>query len=194
MNFNKEYWEDRYGDNNTGWDIGHASIPLQTYIDQLTDKSIKILIPGAGRGYEAIYLFNQGFKNVTVLDFAKQPLKELKKNIPDFPTKSLIVGDFFDHTGKYDLILEQTFFCALNPPKRENYVSKMKSLLNAKGKLAGVLFNFPLTKGGPPFGGNINIYKNLFAPHFNIKILEQCYNSIKPRAGSELFFIFENVK
>ena len=193
MNFNKQYWEERYLQENTGWDIGHVSTPLQTYIDQLTDKSIKILIPGAGRGYEAIYLVEKGFKNVTVLDLAEQPLKEIKDKIPEFSTENLIVGDFFDHSGKYDLILEQTFFCALNPSKREDYTLKMKDLLKPNGKIAGVLFNFPLTEGGPPFGSNIDLYKKIFSPYFHIKILERCYNSIKPRQGSELFFIFENV-
>ena len=135
--------------------------------------------------------FNSLAENVQVIDIANQPLLNLKKRFPDFPQKDLINKDFFNHTGNYDLIIEQTFFCALDPVLREKYVSHMSSLLNKNGKLAGLLFNFELTNEGPPFGGNIIEYSQLFYTKFEIKILEKCYNSIKPRQGRELFFIFE---
>ena len=91
----------------------------------------------------------------------------------------------------FDLVIEQTFFCALNPELRSNYVSKMETLLNPNGKIAGLLFDFPLTEAGPPFGGSENEYLKLFSEKFNIKTLEKAYNSIKPRKDTELFFIFE---
>ena len=68
---------------------------------------------------------------------------------------------------------------------------KMKSVLKDKGKLVGLLFDFPLTDQGPPFGGDINEYQKLFKQHFKLKTLERAYNSIEPRKGNELFFIFE---
>ena len=67
----------------------------------------------------------------------------------------------------------------------------MASLLNPKGKLAGLLFDFPLTNEGPPFGGSKTEYTNLFSNSFYLKTLEIAYNSIKPRENKELFFIFE---
>ena len=63
--------------------------------------------------------------------------------------------------------------------------------LSEKGKIAGLLFNFPLTEVGPPFGGSYEEYLNLFSEKFSIKTLEPAYNSIKPRANKELFFTFE---
>ena len=74
---------------------------------------------------------------------------------------------------------------------RPQYVEKMASILNPKGKLAGLLFDFPLTSEGPPFGGSKEEYINRFASRFEIKKLEHSYNSIKPRENKELFFIFE---
>lgn len=189
--FNKEYWEKRYQSNETGWNIGSPSTPLKEYIDQLTDKAIRILIPGAGNAYEAEYLFNKGFTNVTVIDIVQEPLDNLQKRVPDFPKENLIFGDFFEHVNQYDLILEQTFFCALNPSLRENYVTKMYQLLKSAGKLAGVLFTHPLNAETPPFGATQQEYINYFSALFNFKIIDTCYNSIKPRAGRELFFIFE---
>ena len=103
----------------------------------------------------------------------------------------IINSDFFELEGKYDLIIEQTFFCALNPELREDYVRKMKSILNPKGKIAGLLFQFPLTAEGRPFGGSNEEYIALFKKDFNIVTMKTAYNSISPRKNKELFVIFE---
>jgi thiopurine S-methyltransferase len=188
---NKTYWENLYQTQDTGWNIGHISTPIKTYIDQLEDKTLKILIPGAGNSYEAEYLYNNGFKNLYVLDIAKQPLENLKQRVPGFPETHLLQHDFFELDNTFDLIIEQTFFCALNPDLRSQYVHKMSELMKPKGKLVGLLFDFPLTQDGPPFGGSKEEYITRFSNNFNLKTLESSYNSIKPRAGKELFFIFE---
>ena len=91
------FWANRYEDNMTGWDIGAPSTPLVKYFDQLADKQLKILIPGAGNAYEAEYLWSQGFSNVHVLDIAPQPLAALQKRVPDFPAAQLIQANFFEH-------------------------------------------------------------------------------------------------
>jgi SAM-dependent methyltransferase len=187
---NKEYWENRYQNNETGWDVGKITTPLKDYIDQIENKELKILIPGAGNGYEFDYLIKKGFKNVFVIDLAEQPLENIKKRNPYF-ANHLIQGDFFELNESFDLIIEQTFFCALNPDSRTRYVSKMYELLNTNGKISGLLFDFPLTEVGPPFGGCKEEYLKSFSEKFTIKTLEKAYNSIKPRKDNELFFIFE---
>ncbi|WP_340077429.1 SAM-dependent methyltransferase [Leptobacterium sp. I13] len=191
MKLNKEYWENRYQNKSTKWDIGYVSTPIKEYLDQIHNKNTKILLPGGGNGYEAVYAFNSGFKNTFLLDIAKHPLENFKNQNPSFPDTQIIKDDFFNHQEKYDLIIEQTFFCALLPEQRSAYAKKAATLLNEKGIIAGVLFNFPLTEKGPPFGGSIDEYKSCFSPYFNIHKLETCYNSIKPREDNELFFIFE---
>ena len=187
----KNYWENKYTQNKTGWDIGHASPPIIEYFNQIKNQDLAILIPGAGNSYEAEYLYQAGFKNIDVLDIAAQPLMNFKKRVPSFPEKQLIQGDFFRHNKKYDLIIEQTFFCAINPETRGLYAKKMANLIKDGGKLIGLLFDFPLTEEGPPFGGSIKSYKNIFSEFFQINTLEPCYNSIKPREKRELFIIFE---
>ena len=186
--FDKSYWDNRYITEQTSWDAGRITTPLKEYIDQLRSKDISILVPGAGNGYEAEYLFRNGFHNVTVLDISAIPLQNIKDRVPEFPDSHLICTDFFSHDGKYDLIIEQTFFCALDPSMRKEYALKIHSLLHTGGKLAGVLFddNFP---GGPPFGGNKEEYLSIFSPLFKINVMERCYNSIGPRQDRELFII-----
>lgn len=187
---NKEFWENRYETQETGWDVGEITTPLKEYIDQIEDKDLKILIPGAGNGYEFDYFISKGFKNVWVVDIAKQPLENLANRNPDFKN-NFILSDFFELNDQFDLILEQTFFCALEPNLRSKYVDKMYSLLTQNGKFFGLLFDFELTEVGPPFGGSKVEYISLFQDKFRLKVLEKAHNSIKPREGRELFFIFE---
>ena len=187
MDLNKNFCDLRYQNNEIGWDIGYISTPLKKYIDQLTDKNIKILIPGGGNSYEAEYLHNLDFKNVFVLDISPTALTNLKNRVPDFPKNHLINIDFFKLNNSFDLILEQTFFCALTPKLRDNYVLKMNQLLRPNGKLVGLLFNIPLNKDRPPFGGTKKEYLSYFKNYFKIEIMELSYNSISERTNNELF-------
>lgn len=191
MNLNKAYWTKRYLSNDIPWDAGAVTTPIKEYIDQLTNKELKILIPGVGNGYELRYLYEKGFKNVYGLDFSETPINSFSKANPNFPKQQLFVDDFFEHSATYDLIIEQTFFCALQPELRPLYVNKMHSLLKPNGKLAGVLFAFPLTEKGPPFGGSLEEYEQLFSTNFLIETLQPCYNSIKPRQNNEYFIILK---
>ena len=189
----ENFWSARYRDNMTGWDIGYPSTPLKEYIDQLTDKNIEILIPGAGNAYEAEYLFENGFTNVNVLDISDFPLKALKERVPDFPSNHLHRGNFFHHQGQYDLIFEQTFFCSFEPTKqnRSDYAQQMSKLLKPFGKLVGLWFSHELdAEGKRPFGGSHEEYLSYLSPYFDVQIFEECYNSIKPRSGNELFGVF----
>ena len=186
----KEFWNNQYIAQSTGWDLGQVSPPLKAYIDQITDKNIKILIPGCGNSYEAEYLLQQGFTNVNVIDIAPELVERLKSKFKSNLHINIILGDFFEHSGEYDLILEQTFFCALDPSLRRKYVEKMANLLKSGGKIAGVLFSKIFEMTGPPFGGTKEEYQELFKDKFNFKIFEPCYNSYEKRLGNELFVVF----
>ena len=66
--FDQDFWSEKYQSGQTGWDLGEVSPPIKAYIDQLDNKEMSILIPGAGNAYEAAYLYEKGFKNITVLE------------------------------------------------------------------------------------------------------------------------------
>jgi SAM-dependent methyltransferase len=106
------------------------------------------------------------------------------------PGLRLITGDFFHQLGQYDLIVEQTFFCALDPSRRSDYVQQTARLLRPGGKLVGLLFDRDFG-GGPPFGGHAEEYRRLLEKKFELITLAPCYNSIAPRAATELFLIAE---
>ncbi len=184
---NAQYWEERYDQQKTGWDIGYPSPALVEYFTKQVDLEAQILIPGAGHAYEAEYLLEKGFKNVTVLDWSATALKEALERAPILNKATLHQDDFFKHQGQYDYLMEQTFFCALSPSMRKEYAEKCHSLLKKSGRLIGLLFDFPLSEEGPPYGGSYEEYKQLFEAKFHIKRLEKAKNSIKPRQGREFF-------
>ena len=185
-NKDAEYWENRYSNDKTGWDMHQISPPLKHYFNQLQDKDIKILIPGCGNAYEAEYLIDLGFTDVHVLDIAIQPLINLQTRIGKSNALHIHHTEFFEFYDSFDLIIEQTFFCALKPDLRSAYADKMKELLNKNGRLVGLLFDFPLVSG-PPYGGNINEYYSYFEHHFFIKTFQRAYNSYHKRFSKEIF-------
>ncbi|WP_292889172.1 SAM-dependent methyltransferase [Nonlabens sp.] len=186
MKHDQHYWQKRYEEHTTSWDLGHASSPLKSIIDKSDHKEAPILIPGAGNAYEALYLIKKGFNNVTVLDIAIQPLLQLKEKITNATGIHIIHEDFFEHQGSYDLIIEQTFFCALEPRFRESYINKCHELLNTNGCIEGVLFDFKTTSNEPPYTATKKEYINLFQKKFNIIKLDRCLISEDTRQGKEL--------
>jgi thiopurine S-methyltransferase len=188
MELDQSFWESKYLNEETPWDVGGISAPIKAYIDELSDKGKKILIPGAGKAHEAVYLSENGFEHVYVCDWASHAFDDLREKCPAFPESQLLINDFFALEGKYDLIIEQTFFCAIDPSQRKNYASKTASLLNDGGKLIGLFFASEFDKPGPPFGGTKSNYLELFEPLFDVLEMHIAPNSILPRRGNELFF------
>ncbi|MDR6967290.1 SAM-dependent methyltransferase [Flavobacterium arsenatis] len=182
----KTYWDNQYQANATGWDLGEVSPPIKTYIDTIENKDAKILIPGCGNTYEAEYLLQKGFTNVTVIDIAPTLVENLKHKFVENTNIRVVLGDFFEHAGNYDCIIEQTFFCALPPRMRQRYVWKMHQLLTDHGKLIGLLFNREF-EVGPPFGGNLKEYEQLFQKAFVFNSISLAKNSVPARENTELF-------
>jgi len=184
------YWQQRYANGQTGWDAGRITPPLQEYFAQLgSPDARRILIPGAGRAYEAEYLHRQGWSNVWVADLAPEPLHDLQQRVPDFPAEHLLLADFFqlEPNPGFDLIVEQTFFCALDPALRPAYARQCAHLLRPAGTLMGLLFDTEFSQPGPPFGGSRAEYQPYFEPYFTFRHFATATNSLVPRQNRELF-------
>lgn len=183
------YWEDRYLTGDFPWDLGHPSGPLLHYMRQLADKRLRILIPGGGAGHELAWLHHHGFANAVMLDFAPYAVQRVRSQYPQVPEHAVIEGDFFAHQGQYDLVLEQTFYCAIDPARRDGYMQHMATLVRPGGTLAGVWFAFKFDPAvGPPYGGSPLEYHQRMSPWFRLtRLVNPCPDSEPARAGKEVW-------
>jgi hypothetical protein len=186
----QNYWDAQYQAQQTGWDLGCCSPAFQVLVDCIKNKNAAILLPGCGSSYEAIYLVSQGFTNITLLDIAPTLVHKLQSEFSDYSQVHVLLGDFFAHQNQYDYILEQTFFCALPPALRLQYVAKMHELLKPNGQLMGLLFDTTF-EVSPPFGGSKDEYISLFESAFTLLKLDKTTLSVPKRLGSELAFQFQ---
>ena len=182
---NSIYWDKRYQEGTTGWDLGTANPVLVDYVINNCARDIKILVPGAGKAHEVEALWKAGYTNVYAADIAPSAKKEFLKSVSDFPSENYLIADFFKLKDSFDLILEQTFFCAIDPELRTSYAKQVHRLLSKGGELYGLMFNKQMIDG-PPFGGSIEEYKGIFSDFFTIKSMESTDKSVKPRLGNEI--------
>ena len=191
---NSIFWDNLYDENNHKWDIKG---PTPVFIEwestlKLNNKNINICFPGCGIGHDALYFASKGY-NVHAVDFSNEAIVRLKKkSIKDNISINIIKENFFqlpiNFYNYFDIIVEYTFYCAIDPNMRKKYVKTCYNLLKGNGLLVGLLFPFKVNKNGPPFKVEKNEIEINFNNMFEIKNKKFDINSIEPRKGNELFF------
>jgi SAM-dependent methyltransferase len=183
----QNYWDEKWKNEEIGWDIGYVSPVIADYFKKVSDRNCRILIPGCGNAYEAEFLINEGFTDISIIDISPKACEILKRKFAKNVEVKICCIDFFEHEGQYDFIIEQTFFCAIPTIDRNRYVKKMADLLLKNGRLIGLLFNRNFEQKGPPFGGSLAEYGFLFKKYFDVVKIEESNKSIPERIGNELF-------
>ena len=151
------YWRAQFVDGHYPWELGE---PSPTLLDlageflphpQWGESPARVLVPGCGRGEDALALARLGHR-VTALDWSATALRELVARAED---EGLEVetheGSAFDlpeaWTGTFDAWAEHTFFCAVDPGERANYARAAAHALRPEGLLLGAVF---LGEEAPP--------------------------------------------
>jgi methyl halide transferase len=191
--YSQEDWQRHYDEGDLGWDLGQVAPP---FVRLLESKSIlpgKTLIPGCGRGHEVIYLVENGFE-VTAVDYSSGAVDHLKSTVEERKLKCKVLHmDFFgissDHNGVYDLLIEQTFFCAISPEQRSSYVSTVARVLKQGGMLAGLFYHTGEKEGGPPFNTTREDILKHFSDSFEIRELSKAEDSAEQRKDKEWLVI-----
>lgn len=191
------FWQDIYDAGDTRWDLGG---PTPVFVQLQTSKQFppgRMLVPGAGRGYDAIWFAQQGF-DVTAVDFAESAVHDARANgekagvaVDVVQNDIFDVGAIYPHT--FDYVLEYTCFCAIDPNRRAEYMEVIRSVLKPNGLLIAIFFPMDARDGGPPFQVREEEIDRLFSPHFERVLTETPENSVAPRAGKERLMIFRKV-
>ncbi|MBT5764511.1 MAG: thiopurine S-methyltransferase, partial [Nitrospina sp.] len=88
------------------------------------------------------------------------------------------------HAGIYDLVLEQTFFCAISPRQRQDYVLNVSRILKPGGMLVGLFYHTD-EQGGPPYNTTREDIERHFSKNFEIQELDKTSLSAEQRKGKE---------
>lgn len=167
---------------------------------------MRLLVPGAGSGYDVLTLASAG-RHTVGLDAAPsaaQRFAQMKSKLPTAGSTEFICRDFFslgndpEHRGKYALIWDYTFFCALPPRLRSAWGDALAALLRPNGVLLTLMY--PLIEGedvarheGPPFPLSREIYRKHLVEQtglFELEHFEEVSESHPSRQGKEGFSIW----
>jgi len=184
----RDDWQKHYDEDDLRWDLGQIAPPFVRLWEENKLGRGRAIIPGCGRGHEVLFLAGMGLQ-VTGLDFAPGAVDLLSRSLKEKGLEADVLHqDFFelgeDHFSRYDLMLEQTFFCAIPPAKRSAYVETAARILKKGGLLAG-LFYETCEAGGPPFNTTHADILDHFSDRFDIETLEKTPHSIERRKDKE---------
>tara|TARA_Y100001970_G_scaffold290375_1_gene423908 strand:+ start:2375 stop:2977 length:603 start_codon:yes stop_codon:yes gene_type:complete len=198
MNINNpEFWQERYCSNNIPWDTQTTTPAL---IDSINHSEIKkIAILGCGYSKDSIFLANKNHL-VYPIDFAEKPIQHLndlkiKDNLDNlFPIQQDIFNIGNEYDNFFDIVIEYTCFCAIDPQRRIEYASLVNRILDRKGQFIALFFPTRIRENideGPPFYVNLEETLSIFENNFNIVEIDKNPNSIKPRKGFEVLVIMD---
>lgn len=189
-----EFWSSRYKAGDCGWDLGEVSPPFAALWESgVLKPGERMLIPGCGTGWEAVYFAQRGIE-VTALDFAPEALTAISRRADQAGVRiDTLCRDFLapmpDSAECYDIVLEQTCFCAIHPMQRPHYVASAVSCLRPGGVLIG-LFYHTRKRGGPPFDTDPEDVRRLFEPFFKIETFAVTPDSHPRRQNQEWLGLF----
>ena len=139
-----EYWEKRYQRNQAYWDMEGVSPILKELLDHpLFPKTGRVLVPGAGKGYDAAHLASVGYDTLAV-DFAQSAYLSLSDYAEKNSKLSVLKLDLFDLTPKstetFDIVFEYTCFSAIHPGRRDEYFEVWHKMLKPDGIIVAAFF------------------------------------------------------
>ena len=183
-----EDWQRHYEEKDLGWDLGQVAPPFVKLWQEEKLPLGKVLVPGCGRGHEVVFLAENGF-DVTAIDFSSGAVTYLKNALKKRNLEGRILHqDFFSldesHEGVYDLVLEQTFFCAISPKQRRDYVLNVSRILKPGGILVGLFYHTD-EQGGPPYNTTREDIEMHFSKKFEIQELDKTSLSTEQRKDKE---------
>lgn len=189
-----DFWQQRYEDGTTRWDLGQPSPPLVSWWHGAVWRPQRAIVLGCGRGHDARFLAEQGVE-VLGVDFAPAAIAAAQDQYQDSELKlDFLQQDIFkllpDYAQQFDLVVEHTCYCAIDPSRRDDYVALSAQLLRPQGRLVAVFFTH--NRGsGPPYPTTPAEIRQRFLPRFQLLQLTPVENSVPRRAGEEHLGEFE---
>ena len=168
-------WEGRWQSGDTPWDLGRAPPSLEQTLAQLGSTPLDVAVPGAGRAHDALAFAAAGHR-VTAIDIAPSALAAAATQAEalDLPL-TLLEADWLDPSAHapatFDLVWEQTCYCAIPPARRADYARTLARVLRPGGRYVGLFWQHG-REGGPPYHVTPAAVASDIGPWFEIEIIE----------------------
>lgn len=191
-----QFWDELYSSGATGWDLGSSTPVFRDVVQrQLIPATGSVLVVGAGKGHDAILFAQHGY-DVVAVDFAPTAIQIARTNAEDARVAVQFIQTDLFHLGAayrhcFDLMVEYTVFCAIDPSRRREYLEMSESVLKPGGLLVGLFFPIDGREGGPPFAVDAKEVEQLFSKSFTLEHKEIPTSSVKPRRGKEILLIWK---
>ena len=165
-------WNRRYLQNDTPWDKGHVAPPLVEALENGLEFSGKILVPGCGLGHDARYVACRSPRaTVLAVDISAEALcraqeYENPQNL-DFQQIDFLGAAW---TGGFNVLVEHTLYCAINPSQRQAYAEAAAKAIKVGGLFLGIFFknDYPDLEEGPPYFSSDAQLDACFDEHFEL--------------------------
>jgi SAM-dependent methyltransferase len=192
-----EKWDTNYLQGTDGWDLGRPTPVFQRLLQNQSLSPGRVIVLGAGRGYDAREFARHGFQ-VTAVDFSSQAVQEMYHLASADAPVEILQHDLFTlpelFNESFDYVLEYTCFCAIDPTRRAEYADLVTRLLKPAGIYIDLAFPLDGRKGGPPFAVSVKEIIALFqARNFKLISREKPVESIPRRRNAEELLIFRKM-
>lgn len=146
-------WDALYAGDETPWDMGRPSPPLEHLLHERALPDGRVLVPGCGRGWEVELLARAGHEAVG-LDLSPLAIEQARRRIGPLPGATLLAADFFAEPDKlaphsFDWVFDQTFYCALPPDRCRAYARVAHDLVRPGGQWLILAFRTPHADRAP---------------------------------------------
>ncbi|MBI4576573.1 MAG: methyltransferase domain-containing protein [Planctomycetes bacterium] len=183
------FWQGHYVRGETDWDKGGPAPPLVSLAARGVLRGRSLVVVGCGYGHDALHFARLGYE-VTGLDLVEEAVAGADARAQTAAVSCRFVrADVLDPPvafhGRFDLWLEHTFYCAIDPARRDDYVKAAHLLLRPGGTLFGLFYHHGRA-GGPPFDTDEGDLRRRFPPCFELESVERPVDSFPSRAGAEL--------
>lgn len=183
-------WEARYQTGNMPWEKGEASPGLIDFLATHPDlPGGKVCVPGCGTGHDVRAWAKAGFEAYG-FDLAPSAIRlcEAKTAATGLRNAHYHLADFLvsEPSRLFDWVFEHTFYCAIEPKRREEYAQGILHWLKPAGQFLAVHYLIP-DNDGPPFGTTREEVLQRFSPHFDL-LEDWVPRSYPNRTGLERMF------
>jgi methyl halide transferase len=194
-----DFWEKKYSNGDDGWDLGKPTPALESFFNtEFCPKEGKVLVLGAGRGFDALAWAQKGH-SVVAVDFCPTAVDSLESLSRKYENMDSLDIDLFEldpkKHGQFDIIYEYTCFSAIHPGRRDEFFEVWYKMLKDEGLIISLFY--PLSNenpnAGPPHPTSEGELMARLDGIFDISNRVKPENSIPDRVGKEEFWLLKKV-